>query len=155
MESNKNDRKTPAEAQTSLDGILTDRQKLARRSKAPAWYYPVLAFITAVIIGSPAVDNPAWTAILITGACVALVFIEVAFTKKTGLSTNRVPGPRTLLLLIGMGVLVLVMLAVTAMLAAIDQQTWVVATAAIGFLTMFPGGLLYDRVYGSELQRGI
>lgn len=87
--------------------------------------------------------------------CLALILIEYAFTKKTGLSTNRVPGPRTLLLLIGMGVLVLVMLAVTAMLATIDEHSWVVATASVGFLIMFPGGLLYDRVYGAELQRGI
>lgn len=90
-----------------------------------------------------------------TGASAALVFIEYAFTKKAGLSTNRVPGPRTLLLLIGMGLLVLVMLSVTALLTTIGQQGWVAATASIGFLTMFPGGLLYDRVYSSELQRGI
>jgi len=92
---------------------------------------------------------------LIAGACVAIVFLEYAYRKKTGLSTNRIPGPRTLLILIGMGVIVLVMLAVSAQLAVVGQQPWVVATASIGFLTMFPGGLLYDRIYGSELRRGI
>ncbi|HJF14799.1 MAG TPA: hypothetical protein K8V32_08355 [Enteractinococcus helveticum] len=155
MESNSGHGQTPAGAQAALDEILTDRQHLARRTTAPAWYYPVLAIITAVIVGSPAVGNPVWTALLIAGACAALVFIEYGFTKQTGLSTNRVPGPRTLMLLIGMGVLVLAMLALTAVLVTVGQSAWAVATTAIGFLTMFPGGLFYDRVYGRELKRGI
>ena len=115
----------------------------------------MLAIITAVIVGSPAVGSPVWTALLIAGACVAIVFIEYEFTKKTGLSTNRVPGPRTLVLLIGMCILVLAMLALTAVLVAVGQSAWVIATTAIGFLTLYPGGLLYDRVYGGELKRGI
>ena len=155
MESNSIGQQAPALAQASLDAIIADRQKLARRTRAPAWYYPVLGLVTAAIVGSPAVSSPVWRATVIAGACAVIVFLEYAYRKSTGLSTNRIPGPRSLLVLIGIGALVLVMLFVSALFTVVGQQAWIVATAAIGFLTTFPGGLFYDRVYGAELRRGL
>lgn len=145
----------PAVAQASIDAIIADRQKLASRTRAPAWSYPVLGIVTAVIVSSPAINNPGLRAIVIASACVVFVFLEYAYKKSTGLSTNRVPGPRSLLILIGMGVLVLVMLFVSALLATAGQHAWIVATAAVSFVTIFPGGLFYDRIYGAELRRGL
>jgi len=155
MESNSIGHETPAVAQASLDAMMADRQKLASRTRAPAWYYPVLGLVTAAIVGSPAINSPVWRATVIAGACAVIVFLEYAYRKSTGLSTNRIPGPRSLLILIGAGVLVLVMLFVSALLTTVGQHAWIVVTAAIGFLTMFPGGLFYDRIYGAELRRGL
>ena len=155
MESNSIGHKNPAVAKATLDAISADRQKLACRTQAPAWYYPVLGIVTAAIVSSPAINNPGWMASVIAGACAVIVFLEYAYRKSTGFSTNRIPGPRSLLVLIGIGVLVLVMLFVSALFTVVGQQAWIVATAAIGFLTMFPGGLFYDRIYGAELRRGL
>jgi len=145
----------PAAAQASLDAILADRQKLASRTRAPAWSYPVLGIVTAAIVSSPAINGPGLRATVIIAACAVFVFMEYAYKKSTGLSTNRIPGPRSLLVLIGMAVLVAGMLFVSALLATAGQQVWVVATAAGGFLTIFPGGLFYDWIYGAELRRGL
>ncbi|WP_160141081.1 hypothetical protein [Cryobacterium shii] len=49
----------------------------------------------------------------------------------------------------------LVMLFVSALLTVAGQHAWIVATATFGFLTMFPSGLFYDRIYGAELRRGL
>jgi len=125
------------------------------RAKAPGWMYPILGLSTAGIVASPVIADPVWMLILIAGACAVAVALEYAYKKQTGLSTNRVPGPRSLLILIGMGAVVLAMLAASSLATTIDQPAWVIATAAIGFLTMFPGGLLYDRIYAAELQRGL
>lgn len=117
----------------------------------------MLGIVTAVIVSSPAINNPGLRATVIASAsaCAVFVFMEYAYKKSTGLSTNRIPGPRSLLVLIGIGVLVLVMLLVSALLTVAGQHAWILATAAIGFLTMFPGGLFYDRIYGAELRRGL
>ena len=155
MESNSMGHENPAAAQASLDAIIADRKKLASRTRAPAWSYPVLGIVTAVIVSSPAINDQGLRAAVIAGACAVFVFMEYAYKKSTGLSTNRIPGPRSLLVLIGMAVLVAGMLFVSALLATAGQQAWIVATAAIGFLTIFPGGLLYDRIYGAELRRGL
>lgn len=155
MESDSMGHENPAAAQAFLDAIIADRKKLATRTRAPAWSYPVLGIVTAAIVSSPAINNPGLRATVIASACAVFVFLEYAYKKSTGLSTNRIPGPRSLLILIGMGVLVLVMFFVSALLATAGQHSWIVATAAIGFLTMFPGGLFYDRIYGAELRRGL
>lgn len=155
MESNSSERESSDVAQASLDAVLADRRKLASRAKAPSWYYPAAAVATAAIVGARAIPEDVWMFALIALACAALVSLEFGYRKATGLSTNRVPGPRSLLVLIGMGITVVAMLSITGWLVASGQQSWVVVTTSIGLLTMFPGGLLYDRVYGLELSRGI
>ena len=155
MESNRIGREDPTGAQASLNAIAADRRQLAVRAKAPGWMYPILGLSTAGIVASPVIADPVWMLILIAGACAVVVALEYAYKKQTGLSTNRVPGPRSLLILIGMGAVVLAMLSASSLVTTIDQPAWVIATAAIGFLTMFPGGLLYDRIYAAELQRGL
>lgn len=155
MESNLSGQEASTAAQASLDALLADRQKLASRAQAPAWYYPAAAVATAAIVGARAIPDAVWMFALIGLACAAIAFLELGYRRATGLSTNRIPGPLSLLVLIGMGVTVVAMLTVTGWLAASGQQSWVVVTVSISFLTMYPGGLLYDRVYGLELSRGI
>ena len=155
MESNWSDSATSATARASLDALAVDRHRLARRAVAPGWYYPILALVTAWFVAAPGIGNVFWMFASFSGASLLLVLLERAYKRETGLSTNRVPGPRSWLVLIGMGVVVLTMIFVTGLLTLTGHQPWIAATAAVGFLTMYPGGLLYDRVYGAELQRGL
>jgi hypothetical protein len=155
MESNSVADPDSPSAQASLDALATDRRQLAIRAKAPSWFYPTLGLLTAGIIATPVIGDMAWTFSALAAACLGLLTLEHAYRRRTGLSTNRVPGPRTLGILIGMGALVLLLVSVSGWLTSAGQSVWVVAPAAVGFLTMFPGGLLYDRAYGTELVRGI
>lgn len=155
MESNPRDSTAPATARASLDALAVDRHRLAGRALAPAWYYPVLALVTAWFVAAPGFGNVFWMFVSFAVASLLLVLLDRAYRSATGLSTNRVPGPRSWLVLIGMGVVVVPMVMASGLLVLLDQQHWIALTAAIGFLVMYPGGLLYDRVYAMELQRGL
>lgn len=115
----------------------------------------MLGLLTAVIVATPGIGDMAWTFSVLAAVCLGLLALEYAYRRFTGLSTNRIPGPRTLGILIGMGALVLLLVSVSGWLTGAGHSVWVVAPATVGFLTMFPGGLLYDRIYGTELLRGL
>jgi len=152
MESN--NAQTPAAAHDALRGLEGDRVRLALRTRSPRWYYPVLALVTAAITLAPLAGG-VWVFVLIAFACLAIIGIERAFVVATGISTNRVPGPRSLMVLVAMGVVVLAMLLVAVIATNLGQSVWAVVAGAVSFLTMFPGGLVYDHFYGQELRRGL
>ena len=148
------DAQTPTAARDALRGIEGDRVQLGLRTRSPRWYYPVLAVATAAITLAPLAGG-VWVFVLIAVACFVIVAIERAFVVATGISTNRDPGPRSLMVLVAMGVVVLAMLLVAVIATNLDQAVWAVVAGAVSFLAMFPGGLVYDHFYGQELRRGL
>ncbi|MFB2586780.1 hypothetical protein [Herbiconiux liukaitaii] len=152
MESN--DARSPTAAHDALRTLEGDRIELALRTRSPHWYYPTLALLTAGITLSPLAGGT-WVFVLIAFACLGIVGLERAFVVTTGISTNRVPGPRSMLVLIVMFVVVFAMVAVSGMAANTDQVGWAIVAGAVSFLTMFPGGFVYDHFYGQELRRGL
>ncbi|MFB2580947.1 hypothetical protein ACEXQD_06820 [Herbiconiux sp. P15] len=152
MESN--DPRSPAAAHDTLRTLEGDRVELALRTRSPRWYYPALAVLTAAITLSPLAGG-AWVFVLIAVACLGIVGLERAFVVTTGISTNRVPGPRSMFVLIVMFVVVFAMVAVSGMAANTDQVGWAIVAGAVSFLTMFPGGFVYDHFYGQELRHGL
>lgn len=154
METNWTDRNAPVNARAALDGIQADRRQLGQRFKAPAWYYPALAAITAVFVASPLFDPGFGTAGVILAVSVGLIFLESALVKARGVSTNRVPGPRSWLMLIGIGAIALLGLLAVAMLVANELPSWAIVPIVVTAAATLFGGIAYDRVAAAEVRRG-
>ncbi|WP_157485733.1 MULTISPECIES: hypothetical protein [unclassified Frigoribacterium] len=152
MESNH--AQSTASARDALRGLEGDRLELARRTRSPRWYYPGLALFTAAIPLAPLAGG-VWVFVVIAFACLGLVGLERAFVLATGISTNRVPGPRSLIVLVVMGIVVLTMVFVSGLAVNADSTAWALTAGAVSFLVMFPGGYVYDHFYGQELRRGV
>ncbi|WP_291038408.1 hypothetical protein [Herbiconiux sp.] len=140
-------------AREALSALDADRQVLADRTRTPAWYYPLLALSTALLIGSPGAGMPGQSVLVVFG-CLGIVFLSLAYQRITGLTVTRMPGPRTLVAAIVLGVTVVLLLGVSFALAATGHRSWVWLTAAAAFAAMWIGGRLCDRLFDRELRRG-
>lgn len=159
MESNGGFSKEPNagafEAQRTLNSLANDRRTFADRIRTPSWYYPLLGAATALIIGSPGGGVGAFSQpMMIVFGCVGLVFLETAHKKATGVSMNRLPGPKSLGAAIVLGTLMLVLLGVSFALAATGNTSWIALSAGAAFFGMWVGGHFYDKVFTQELRGG-
>ncbi|GAB3618274.1 hypothetical protein GCM10027416_28310 [Okibacterium endophyticum] len=142
------------DAREALSALASDRAALADRVATPRWYYPLLGAATALIIGSPGAGNPGGQSMMVAFACVGIVFLTMAYQKKTGVTISRTAGPRSLGVAITMGVVIILLLGASFALAATDQRAWIGVTALTAFATMWIGGIIYDHAYLRELRRG-
>jgi hypothetical protein len=142
-----------AAAREALSALHADRQALADRIRTPAWYYPLLALSTALIIGSPGPGVPGQFVMVVFG-CLGITFLSLAYQRITGMTITWVAGPKSLAVSIVLGVVIVLLLGVSFALTATGHPEWVVASAAAAFVTMWGGGRLCDRVYARELRDG-
>ena len=140
-------------AREALSALDADRQVLADRIRTPAWYHPLLAVATALIVGSPGAGMPGQTVLVAFGG-MGVAFLSLAYQRIAGMTVTRTAGPKSLVTAIVLGVVIVLLLGVSFALAATGHSVWVWATAAAAFVSMWAGGRLYDRAYGSELRRG-
>jgi hypothetical protein len=146
---------TAAEARRTLDSLANDRHAFADRIRTPSWYYPLLGAATALIIGSPGGGDGAFSPpMMIVIGSVGLVFLEIAYKKATGVSMNRVPGPKSVGAAIVLCTLMLVLLGVSFALAATGNTSWIALSAGAAFFGMWVGGYFYDKVFTQELRGG-
>ena len=146
--------RTPDAAQAALDSLSTDRSALADHIVTPPWFYPALAAITTVIVAAPASPTPFVQLMVVAAASVALVFLVLAYQKRTGLAISRTAGPRSLGVLIVLGALVAVLFVASLALALFEGKPWVAVIAGLTYVTMLAGCRIYDRVYDTELRSG-
>jgi hypothetical protein len=142
-----------AAARDALSALDADRQALADRIRTPAWYYPLLGLSTALIIGSPGPGAPTQF-VLVAFGCLGITFLSLAYQRITGMTVTRMAGPKSLVVSIVLGIVIVLLLGVSLTLTAVGHPEWVVASAAVAFATMWGGGRLYDRVYDRELRDG-
>ncbi|SKC69172.1 hypothetical protein SAMN06309945_2756 [Okibacterium fritillariae] len=159
MESHYEDSRYPADdrnrdAREALGALQSDRSALADRVATPGWYYPLLALATAAIVGSPIGTGTIWQSLLVTFASLGIVFLALAYQKKTGVTITHTAGPRSLTVAIVMGVVIVLLLGVSFALAATGNGVWIIASALAAFLVMWLGGRAYDRAFDRELRRG-
>lgn len=155
MESHQPPRGSSQEAaRAALNALDADRSALADRIVTPPWFYPALAAVTAAFVASPAAPSPLVQCLVVVAGSLSLTFLVLAYQKRTGLAISRTSGPRSLGLLIALGVFVVVLLVASLVLALADLRPWVAATAALAFVVMMAGCRAYDRVYDSELRSG-
>lgn len=140
-------------AREALSALHADRQALADRIRTPAWYYPLLALSTTLIIGSPGPGAPAQF-VLVAFGCLGITFLSLAYQRITGMTITRMAGPKSLVVSIVLCIVIVLLLGVSFALTATGHPEWVVASAAAAFVAMWGGGRLYDRVYDRELRDG-
>jgi hypothetical protein len=145
---------TPDTAREALRALEVDRAALAERVRSPWWYHLVLGVIVAAFAASPAVESTSTRSMLVTFACVGLVFLVLAYRRVTGFSVSRAAGPRSRARVVAVLVAVALLFLASMVLAATGAVAWVLAVAAAAFLAVLVGGRDYDRVYGEELRRG-
>ncbi|MCS5715349.1 hypothetical protein NVV95_12415 [Herbiconiux sp. CPCC 205716] len=140
-------------AREALSALNADREVLADRIRTPAWYYPLLALATALIIGSPGAGMPGQSVLVVFG-CLGIVFLSLAYQRITGITITRSAGPTSLTTAIVLGITIVLLLGVSFALTATGHAAWVWASAAAAFATMWIGGRVYDRAFDRELRRG-
>lgn len=142
------------EAREALGALASDRAALADRVATPRWYYPLLGAATALIIGSPGAGNPSSQSTMVAFGCIGLVFLTLAYQRKTGATISRTAGPRSLGVAVILGIFIVLLLGVSFALAATGHPAWIGLTALAAFGGMWIGGRLYDRAYDRELRHG-
>jgi len=140
-------------AREVLSVLDADRRVLADRIQTPAWYYPLLALATALIIGSPGAGIPGQF-LLVAFGCIGIVFLSLAYQRVTGMTVTRTAGPKSLAAVVVLGIVIFLLLGVSFALAATGYPLWIGVTATAAFAVMWIGGRLYDRAYWQELRRG-
>jgi hypothetical protein len=136
-----------------LSALDADRQVLADRIRTPSWYYPVLALATALIVGSPGAGVPGQLLLVAFGST-GIVFISLAYQRVTGMTVNRTAGPKSLATTVVLGIVILLLLGTSFVLAAMEHPEWIWMPAAAAFAAMWIGGRIYDGIYRRELRRG-
>lgn len=143
-----------AKADEALSVLASDRASLADRVKTPRWYNPLLAAAIALFIATPAVSDSSYQSMVIVFGVLLLVTATMGYQKTTGVTISRPSGPRSLGLVVILGIIVLLLLGASGVLAANGRPEWIGATAAAGFCVMWIGSWQYDRVYDRELRHG-
>ncbi len=148
-----NARPSGAQAQQLLCGLDSDRATLAERLAAPWWLYPLFALIVAGFVATPAIRSDdsrnAIVGLLIAGTIVLLL----AYQRLSGVRIGRT-GARGGALLVGLLGATLLLLSTSYGLAASLSAWWVLAPAAVCFVTVLVGGRWFDRLYRENLSRG-
>jgi hypothetical protein len=136
-------------ARDTLEAVAGDRDRLAGRLRTPRWYYPTLAVLAAANAAAWLAPQPA---AVIALALAGMVLLEQALRRVTGFSVNKPAGPRSLLVLIAMGVVVVSLTIGAILLGRAEDVGGGVAAAAGVLVAMLGGGLLYERVHAAELR---
>jgi hypothetical protein len=146
--------RTPDAAREALDTLNADRSTLADHIVTPPWFYPALAAITTAFVASPAAPTPFVQSMVVVAGSVSLIFLVLAYQKRTGLAISRTAGPRSLGVLIVVGVAVVVLLGLSQALTLMGMRPWVAAVAVFTFVMVLAGCRVYDRFYDTELRSG-
>lgn len=142
------------DASARLAAIAEDRRRLAQRAvRPPRWFIPVSTLFGVAIVASP-ITASAWAVTMIAAiATIALVGLESALRKETGLTITMPVGPQSWVVSIAFGVVVLALFLTSVWFVASDLGEWIVASAAGAAILIPLGMLLLDRTMGREIQR--
>lgn len=143
---------SPGTARSRLASVHADRRKLGHRaSSVPCYPFAVSALAAAFVI-LPATGSLTWF-VLLSGVFSAAAFAVVeGYRKHTGFAITRPPGPRSLTILLILGVLLVALFAVSWLLSMQQAHQWLPATFVGGFLVALICSKIYDRAVSRELQ---
>ena len=148
------DQPDSAFAREALGMIDGDRRRLAARFTAETWWAaPAQALAVAAVVASPAAGVAGPMSVVTALATIALVGIDHAFRKRTGISTNRPAGPVSLAVLIALCALIVAAFVTSLALAMIGEHSWIIASTSAGFILMLVGVAIYDKAYARDLRR--
>ncbi|TFD07006.1 hypothetical protein [Cryobacterium sp. TMT1-66-1] len=154
MNSGHFDQPDSAFALEALGRIDGDRRRLAARFTAETWWAaPAQALAVAAVVASPAAGVAGPMSVVATLATIALVGIDLAFSKRTGISINRPAGPVSLAVLIALCALIVAAFVTSLALAMIGERSWIIASTSAGFILMLVGVAIYDQAYARDLRR--
>lgn len=154
MNSGHFDQPDSAFALEALGRIDGDRRRLAARFTAETWWAaPAQALAVAAVVASPAAGVAGPMSVVAALATIALVGIDHAFSKRTGISTNRPAGPVSLAVLIALCALIVAAFVTSLALAMIGERSWIIASTSAGFILMLVGVAIYDQAYARDLRR--
>lgn len=146
---------SPAQAQSELEGMSRDGEKLAARVVTPWWYHSALGVITAIFAGAHALPG-AWPMAAIIVGITAIPVLTTSYARKFGVVVTRPAGPRSKrLMLVTLAVLVAAM-ACSLAIKFLGLDPWLaLIPAGITFTATVVLGRRYDDALRQEIAEPV
>lgn len=144
-------RASRTQAQTTLDDITRDRERLATRIITPWWYHPALGLITSVFAAAHALPG-VWPIAAITLGIIALPVLTTTYARVSGVVVTKPAGPRSRRLLIATLVVLVAAMSCSLAFKFLDVSPWwALVPAGVTFVATVVLGRRYDDALRQEI----
>lgn len=134
------------------DDSGTPHRRVGPRTAETWWAVPVQGCAAALMVAAPAVGVP-WALLIVIASSWMLLAAGRFVRARSGLTTTRPSGPRSVALLIALIVVLVAAVGGSVALVLQEHQQWVVPLALTVGVIVSLGAVVYDRVDDAERRR--